>query len=169
MDIASLFNAFSAWSQSIAVTWGYLGIFLISLIGSATILFPVPAFFVVFASGAVLNPWLVGIAAGAGSALGELTGYGIGFAGEKAISKKHEKWLKRANEWAGKYKMFTVIVIFAATPLPDDIVGILCGVIKYDVKRFFLASLTGKLIMNVSIALGGYYGLQWVIAVFGGI
>lgn len=168
MDIASLFSAFSSWSQSVAAAWGYLGIFLISLVGSATVFFPVPAFFVVFASGAILNPWLVGISAGLGSALGELTGYGVGFVGKKAIEKKHEKWLKRANEWAGKYKMFTVIVIFAATPLPDDVLGILCGVIKYDVKRFFLASLTGKLIMNISLALGGYYGLQWVITVFGG-
>lgn len=168
MDMASLVSAFLAWSASVASTWGYLGIFLISVIGSATIFFPAPVFLVVFASGAVLNPLLVGISAGLGSALGELTGYGVGFAGEKAIGKKHERWLKRANAWAGKYKMFTVIVIFAATPLPDDVVGILCGAIKYDVKKFFIASLTGKLIMNVSLALGGYYGYQWVIAAFGG-
>jgi membrane protein YqaA with SNARE-associated domain len=168
MDIASLLAAFLSWSQSVAGTWGYVGIFLINLIGSATILFPVPAFLVVFAFGAILNPWLVGISAAFGCALGELTGYGIGFAGEKAIGRKHERWLKRANEWAGKYKMFTVIVIFAATPLPDDVLGVLCGVIKYDVKKFFLASLTGKLILNISLALGGYYGLQWVLAFFGG-
>jgi len=168
MDIVSLLAAFLAWSSSVASEWGYLGIFLISLIGSATIIFPIPSFFVVFAFGAILNPWLVGISAGLGASLGELTGYGVGLAGKKAIEKKHEKWLKKANEWMEKYKAFVVIFIFAATPLPDDVVGILCGAIKYDIKKFFVASLAGKLVMNIALALGGYYGLQWVLTVFGG-
>ena len=168
MDLASLLASFSLWSQAFAATWGYAGIFLISLIGSATVIFPAPAFLVVFTFGAILNPWLVGVSAAFGCALGELTGYGIGLAGKKAVEKKHAKWLKKANEWMEKYKAFTVIVIFAATPLPDDVLGIFCGAIKYDVKKFFVASLIGKLIMNISLALGGYYGMQWVLAVFGG-
>lgn len=168
MDIASLLAAFSSWSQSVAGTWGYLGIFVINLVGSASVIFPVPAFLIVFTFGAILNPWLVGISAALGCAIGELTGYGVGLVGKKAIEKKHERWLKKANAWMEKYKAFTVIVIFAATPLPDDVVGIFCGAIKYDIKKFFLASLTGKLILNISLALGGYYGLQWVLAVFGG-
>ncbi|MCX8195412.1 MAG: hypothetical protein N3G22_04905, partial [Candidatus Micrarchaeota archaeon] len=35
---------------------GYIGVFLISLISSATVLFPLPGFAVVFAMGAFLNP-----------------------------------------------------------------------------------------------------------------
>jgi len=168
MDLASLFAAFSAWSQSIAAAWGYAGIFIVNLVGSATVLLPVPSFLLVFAMGAVLNPWLVGIAAAFGCALGELTGYGIGLVGKKAIEKKHERWLKKANAWMEKYKAFVVIVIFAATPLPDDVVGVFCGAIKYDIRKFFIASLIGKLILNLSLALGGYYGMQWVLSVFGG-
>ncbi len=168
MDPASLLAAFLAWSQSIAAAWGYPGIFLISLIGAATIIFPVPSFIVVFTFGAALNPWLVGVSAALGATLGEFTGYGLGRAGKKAIEKKHEKWLKKANEWMEKYRAFTVIVIFAALPLPDDVVGIFCGAIKYDVRKYVAATFAGKLIMNVSLALGGYYGLQWVLSVFGG-
>jgi membrane protein YqaA with SNARE-associated domain len=168
MDLASFLSAFSSWSQSFAAAWGYPGIFLINLIGAATIIFPVPAFIVVFTFGAILNPWLVGVSAALGAALGELTGYGVGLAGKKALDRKYDYWLKKANKWMEKYKAFTVIVIFAATPLPDDVVGVFCGAIKYDVKKFFLASLIGKLIMNISLALGGYYGLQWILAVFAG-
>lgn len=168
MDIASLLSGFLSWSHEVAGTWGYLGIFLVNLIGSATIIFPIPAFLVVFLFGAVLNPWLVGISAALGAVLGELTGYAVGLGGKKVIEKKYEHLLKKANEWMEKYKAFFIITLFAATPLPDDVIGIICGAIKYDLKKFFLASLTGKLIMNISLAFGGYFGMQWVLAVFGG-
>lgn len=168
MDYSSLLSGFISWSQEIAGSWGYLGIFLVSFIGCATVILPVPAFIVVFVFGAIMNPWLVGISAGFGCALGELTGYAIGLGGKKVIEKKHGPWLKRANRWMERYKAFVVITIFAATPLPDDILGVFCGAIKYDIRKFFLASLTGKLIMNVSLALGGYFGMQWVLSVFGG-
>jgi membrane protein YqaA with SNARE-associated domain len=168
MDIASFLAWFSAWAQTIAENWGYAGIFLVNFIGSATVIFPVPSFLIVFAFGAILNPWLVGIAAAFGCVLGEMTGYGVGLAGKKAIEKKYAYWLKKANQWMEKYKAFVVIALFAATPLPDDVVGIFCGAIKYDIRKFFLASLAGKLVLNLSLALGGYYGMQWVLAVFGG-
>lgn len=168
MDMASIFTAFMEWSQAVASTWGYPGIFMINLVAAATILFPVPAFIVVFTFGAVLNPWLVGLAAALGATLGEFTGYGLGRAGEKVIEKKHEKWLKKANVWMEKYKAFTVIVFFAATPLPDDVVGVFCGAIKYDIRKFVIATFIGKMIMNLALALGGYYGMQWVLSIFGG-
>ena len=168
MDLVAFFSWFSAWSQSLAESFGYFGIFFVSFIGSATIIFPIPSFIVVFTFGALLNPWLVGVAAALGAAVGELTGYGIGLAGEKAMQKKHEYWLKKANKWMEKYDAFLVIAFFAATPLPDDVLGIFCGAIKYDVRKFFAASLSGKLVMNISLALGGYYGMQWVLSVFGG-
>ncbi len=168
MDIASLLSGFLSWSQEVAGTWGYLGIFIVNLIGSATIIFPIPAFFIVFVFGAILNPWLVGISAALGAVLGELTGYAIGFGGKRVIEKKHERILKKANEWMEKHRAFFIITLFAATPLPDDVIGIICGAIKYDLRKFFLASLAGKLIMNLSIAFGGYFGMQWVLTVFGG-
>ncbi len=168
MDAASLLQGFMEWSQDIAGTWGYIGIFLVNFIGAATVIFPVPAFLVVFLFGAILNPWLVGISAALGAALGELTGYAVGLGGKKVIEKKHGKWLKKANEWMVKYRAFLIIVLFAATPLPDDVLGIFCGAIKYDLKKFLLASFTGKLIMNLSLAFGGYFGMQWVLSVFGG-
>jgi membrane protein YqaA with SNARE-associated domain len=169
MDLASLLAGFLSWSQEVAVTWGYLGIFLVNLIGSATIIFPIPAFLVVFIFGAILNPWLVGISAAFGAALGEVVGYAVGLGGKKVIEKKYEKWLKKANKWMEKHRAFFIVTLFAATPLPDDILGIFCGAIKYDLKKFFLASLTGKLIMNLSLALGGYFGMQWVLTIFGGV
>lgn len=160
-------SQFVIWAVGLSEVLGYPGIFLINLIGSASVIFPLPSFIVTFTFGAVLNPWLVGIFAGLGSALGELIGYVLGRGGKKLIEKKYEKTLKRSKAWMEKHGAFSIIVLFALTPLPDDIIGILCGVINYDVKKFFLASLIGKIIMNLFIAWGGFFGVSWVLSVFG--
>jgi membrane protein YqaA with SNARE-associated domain len=168
MDMISLIAQFSAWSGALVRDWGYLGIFVISLVSSASIILPVPYFAFVFAAGAVLNPLLVGIAGGLGSAIGELSGYLIGFGGKHAIKNKHEKLLKKAESWAEKHGFFAVVVFFAATPLPDDIIGILGGALGYNVKKFFVASLIGKLALNLALAFGGFYGYAWLLSSLGG-
>ena len=147
-------------------TYGYFGIFLVSLIESSTIVFPLGFAVVIFASGAVLNPFLVGLSAGLGAAIGEFTGYAIGLGGRKVIEKKWKNHIKKAEKLFQKYGGFLVIVLFAATPLPDDVVGILGGTLRYPLKKFFIASLIGKIILNLALAYGGFYGLNWVLSIF---
>ena len=65
--------------------YGYPGIFLLALLTNATVLLPAPGVAVVFAMGAIFSPFWVGIAAGAGGALGELSGYLAGFSGQGVI------------------------------------------------------------------------------------
>ncbi|MEM2954870.1 MAG: VTT domain-containing protein [Candidatus Nanoarchaeia archaeon] len=168
MDIISIISWFSSWSASLVETFGYFGVFVVAFIGAATIFLPLPAFLIIFAFGAILNPWIVGFIAALGSTIGELSGYGLGLLTKKAVEKKHEKWLKKAKEWMEKYKAFFVIIFFAATPLPDDVLGILFGTVKYDLKKFLIATFIGKLILNLALALGGYYGIRWVLTFFGG-
>jgi membrane protein YqaA with SNARE-associated domain len=158
---------FSAWAMSIVQAYGYMGVFLINLLGSATIFFPVPAFALTFALGVVLNPWLLGISAGLGSAIGELTGYLLGYGGQEALRKKHKKWLDKAHRFAEKRGMFAAVLLIAASPIPTDIVGILAGVSKYDPKKFFIAMLIGKVIKYTLIAWAGFYGLLWIAQAFG--
>jgi membrane protein DedA with SNARE-associated domain len=168
MNLTAIITGFAAWGSSAVADWGYLGIFAVSLLSSATIILPAPYFAFVFAAGAVLNPVFVGIAGGLGSAIGEFTGYAIGLGGRQAIRRKHEKWLGRAEGWAERHGLFAVILIFAATPLPDDIVGILAGALGYGAKKFFVASLIGKLILNLALAFGGFYGMAFVLDALGG-
>ena len=93
MDLTVWTAQFILWSQGIAETWGYIGIFLISLVGSASIVFPIPAFAVIFVFGGILNPFLVGLIAGIGCAIGELTGYLLGLGGHKVIKKRNKEWM----------------------------------------------------------------------------
>ena len=81
--------------------WGYAGVFVISLISSATIFVPMPGFAIVFAMGAFLNPVLVGIAAGIGSGIGETSGYLAGYAGHDAVMRT--KIFRQHKEGIEKY------------------------------------------------------------------
>lgn len=151
---------------SLLSSYGYLGIFLISLIGSSSIILPLPSAFFVFFSAAYLDPFLLGLLAGLGSAIGELTGYGLGRGGRKLIKGKWKKKLAETEKLFQKYGGFLIIAVFAATPLPDDIVGILGGSMKYPAKKFFVATLIGKLVLHWILAYGGFFGITWVLDVF---
>ena len=65
--------------------YGYPGIFLFSILANATVLVPIPGVIFTSAMGAVFNPFWVAIAAGAGAALGELSGYLAGFSGQAVV------------------------------------------------------------------------------------
>jgi membrane protein YqaA with SNARE-associated domain len=147
-------------------TYGYFGIFLVNLIAASTIIFPLPSSVFVFAAGAFMNPFLVGLFAALGCTVGEFSGYALGLGGRKVIKKKWEKWITKTEKWFQKYGAFWIIVLFAATPLPDDVVGVLSGVLNYPLKRFFIASFIGKLILNLALAYGGLYGIKWILGVF---
>ena len=138
--------------------WGYLGVFIISLVSSATVFVPMPGFAIVFAMGAFLSPVLVGIAAGIGSGIGELTGYLAGFAGHDAVQRT--RIFRKHMEGIVKYGPFAVFAL-AFVPNPVfDIAGVTAGAIKMPLWQFLAATILGKSARYILLAmLGGYaYG-----------
>ena len=67
--------------------YGYLGVFVISFLASATVIAFIPSVPTVFALGGILNPFFVGLAAGIGEAIGEFTGYLAGRTGHAFFIK----------------------------------------------------------------------------------
>jgi membrane protein YqaA with SNARE-associated domain len=160
---------FVAWSLEFVQVWGYLGLFIVEAISAGTIIFPAPAFAINFILGGTpgFNPWLVGIVAGLGSALGETTGYALGRGGRELIEDKYGSWLIRARKWMKRHGDFMIIVLFAATPLPHDVVGMLSGAVEYPFRKFMLATLAGKIISGLALAWAGYYSMGWFLGMFG--
>jgi len=145
-------------------SFGYAGVFLVSLITSATIIFPLPGAAVIFAAGAALNPLLVGIAAGLGASFGELTGYGLGWGSRETVTKKYGKQLEHIRKLFRRWGGDLVVFVFAVLPLPIDIIGIFCGNIGWGKKRFFAAMLPGKIIKFLAVSYAGYYGVTWIMS-----
>ena len=156
---------------SLVQTLGYAGVFMASLLGNASIIFPLPSAIFIFIGGKFLNPLLVGIVAAVGGSIGEMTAYGLGmggnyFAKKQKKNKKYSEWFKRGNRWFKHHNGFLIVFVFSVIPLPHDVIGILCGAIRYDAKKFFLATLIGRVIMYTAIAYAGFYGLGAVTNYF---
>lgn len=141
---------------------GYIGIFLVSLLSSATVLLPLPGFVLVFGMGATLNPLLVGLVAGIGSGLGELTGYLAGYAGHDALLKTK---LYKAHR-KGITSLGPIAIFFlAAIPNPAfDIAGIASGAIKMPWWQFLAATILGKSVRYILLAYAGSYAFgHWLV------
>ncbi len=132
---------------------GYFGIFLISLIGSATIILPVPSFLSALVGGAFLNPLLVALFSSVGATLGELTGYMAGLGGDEFV--KHNKRIKMVENWMIKYGAWTIFVL-AMIPNPlFDIAGIIAGASRMPVYKYLLVVWAGKMIKYLGISYLG--------------
>ena len=146
--------------------WGYVSSFLISLIGSATVILPAPGLALIIALGAHLNPVLLGVVAGCGSGLGELTGYFAGKAGRDLVSQQG-----RSNATLHKITTrYTTPVLFglAILPLPVfDFAGILAGALRMPVLRFLTIVISGKIIKHVGAAYLGAEFFEMVLSRFG--
>lgn len=169
MVMAGLVSAFISWGHSIIEAFGYPGLFIVSIIGNASIILPLPTILFVIAFAEVHKDfWLVGIVSGAGAAIGELTGYYAGMGGRLLIEKNHKHLFDRTKKWVQKFGMFLVIIFFAATPLPADVIGIIAGIIRYDVKKFLLANFIGKAIKFTVLAYASVNAIGFILKIFVG-
>ena len=156
------------WMNNFAIQYGYFGVFLISLFGAMSVIIPIPYTVVIFTLGSIpsFDPLWIAIAAGTGSAIGEFSGYLIGMGGRKVIS---EKYKKKMNFLVRLFKKFgpIAVFIFALTPLPDDLLFIPLGVMRYGLIQAFIPALLGKFLSNLIIAYSGRLSLEIIKNIFG--
>lgn len=145
-------------------TLGYPGIFLIALLANATILLPAPGIAVIYAMGAIFNPLGVGLAAGAGGTIGELSGYLAGFSGQAVVERTDV--YNRVRPWVEKYGGWAILVL-SAIPNPFfDIAGIAAGIAKMPLRTFLVFTFVGQLIKMTLFAVAGYYSIAWLTGLF---
>ncbi len=123
---------------------GLLGLFIVSVIGNATLIIPAPVFIMACAAGTVYGPLQVGLAAGAGAAIGEITGYLAGYGGEAVIPEG--KLYQRLQVFMNRHGMLAIFLL-AAIPNPIfDVGGIIAGALKMPLWKFLVAAVIGKAI-----------------------
>ena len=143
--------------------WGYAGAFVAMLVNNATIILPAVGQLIVAGLSASLNPVLLGIVGGVGGTIGELTGYVLGVTGRRVVSAENvDRRLRRIPR-----RLFgPTLFLFAATPLPFDVVGILAGTVRFPVWRFLSWVGAGKILNTIAIALAARYTIAWLQRVF---
>ena len=150
---------------------GYLGLTIVSFFGSLIPFVPIPSFILVatMAAGEQFDIHvLVLIAAITSTAAKQIIFY-ASYGGRKIISEKTKKRMLPFQKLVKRYGGSAAFVA-AATPIPDDLVYIPLGLAKYNPKRFFVATLSGKFVLYYVIALISHYtGLSLLEPVLQGI
>ena len=146
---------------------GYVGVLVLSFVGSASIFVPVPGIAAVCAGPSIvgLSPVIVALMASIGEAFGELSGYLIGYSGRGFADKNRfypriERWMQQRGGLA----------LFLASSVPNpffDLIGIAGGTLKYPIWRFLLAVWAGKMVKSLLIAYTCFIGFEWATEFFG--
>jgi len=151
--------------------YGYFGAFLISLIGNASILLPGIVLPILTGVGLVFYPAsglfglvMVGLAGGVGAAIGELSGYMVGYSGRGIVEDKKRYW--RLVGWVKKWGALAIF-IFALVPLFFDLVGLAAGVLRFPVWKFVLVCWLGRTILYVAFIVLAALGWHIVLPYFG--
>jgi membrane protein DedA with SNARE-associated domain len=155
--------------------WGYLGAFLISVLGGATIIIPVPMLAVVAAlASAMPTPWevaLLGFSAAAGEMIGAMIIYYTGNGAGRAISQNKQGRIQKAYEKMlgfierkGAWALFAVTFIINPFFYPA---AFACGALKFEIKKFLVIVVIGKLIKSMTIVYVSYFGLKNLLHAIG--
>ncbi|HIQ00529.1 MAG TPA: DedA family protein [Anaerolineales bacterium] len=141
--------------------YGYTAVFLVGLISNATVILPIPGLAVSSLMGGVFNPWLVGLVGGIGQALGELSGYMVGYSGQTLVDRGPA--YDRVSTWMRRHGVLTIFVL-ALVPNPIfDLGGIAAGAVRFPLWKFLVSCAAGKVVKNIGFALAGYYGLETLL------
>jgi membrane protein DedA with SNARE-associated domain len=86
----------------------------------------------------------------------------VSYEGRRIIGKKSRKRMRPFERLVKRYGAGAAFFA-AATPMPDDLIYVPLGLAKYNPKRFFIATLSGKLVLSYAIVfISHYMGLSIV-------
>lgn len=146
-------------------TYGYIGLFAVSLISAASIVLPMPGAAAITGAGALLDPVLgipvpilVGLVAGLAEAIGELTGYAAGYGGSSLF--RDRPFYPRVQRWMEERGVLTMFLL-SCVPNPFvDVAGVAAGAVHMPLSRYLLGVFPGKVLKNVYLSAGGLAGAE---------
>ena len=141
-------------------SYGYVGVFIISLFAGSIMVLPIPYVAVVFTLGGVLNPALVGVASGLGASVGAMTIYLAGYGGHGLFRNYNDAIYSRMVGWVqrrGSIAVFIMSAVFNPLFIP---MAITLGMLRFRLWKFFVLCWAGNTVKSLAIAYAGYLGLR---------
>jgi len=138
--------------------FGYLGILLISFLGSIIVFVPVPYFpiLVTAAFNRNFDPHLISLFSALGAVIAKLIIFYASYYGRNVLSPKIKGRMIPLQRLLGKYGSMGAFIA-AVSPIPDDIVYIPLGLARYSPWKFAISTFAGKFLLNEMIVLGSAY------------
>ncbi|MEM4894273.1 MAG: VTT domain-containing protein [Desulfurococcaceae archaeon] len=152
------------WGEQI-LKYGYLGVFLFSMISNSIPYAVVPYLLLLIIIAKNITSYtgrvLLILLSTLGAVLGKLIVYFMGY----GLSPIITSWKYRSilDILRRSRSIFIAVTLFASLPLPDDVLFIPLGAIRYDVKRYILALFIGKFIityLTVNLGIQAYWLLE---------
>ena len=143
---------------------GYLILALVNFFGSLIPFVPLPGF-LLLATMSVGNEYdlhVLALLSAITATVAKQIIFFVSFSGRRIMNEKTRKRLRPFERLVKKYGAAAAFVA-AATPMPDDIIFIPLGLAKYNPKRFFVATLTGKIVLSyIIVFISHYIGLSFI-------
>lgn len=140
----------------------YAGVFLVTLLSSATVLIPAPGLAIVLAAASKWDPMWVALAAATGGTLGEMVSYSVGYFGSIALMRQRGPLYVRAERWTRRYGILVVFMLALIPTALFDVVGIVGGALRLPIWRYLLAVFCGRLPQTLFIVYVGPGALQFI-------
>ena len=156
MDFAAIFP--------FAPEVGYIGLTLVSFFGSLIPFVPLPSFLLLatMSVGDAFDLHLLAIISAVTATAAKVIVFTVSYEGRRIIGKESRKRMRPFERLVKRYGAGAAFFA-AATPMPDDLIYVPLGLAKYNPKRFFIATLTGKLVLSYAIVfISHYMGLSLV-------
>ena len=143
---------------------GYVSLALVNFIGSLIPFVPLPGFLLLatMSVGDQFNLHVLAILSAVTATVAKQIIFYASYGGRKIVSEKTKKRMRPFQRLVKRYGAGAAFFA-AATPIPDDLVYVPLGLAKYNPKRFFIATLTGKFVLSYTIVFVSHYlGLSLV-------
>ena len=143
---------------------GYLSLALVNFFGSLVPFVPLPGFLLLatMSVGTQFDLHVLAILSAVTATAAKQIIFAVSYGGRKIIKEKTKKRMRPFQRLVKRYGAAAAFFA-AATPIPDDLVYVPLGLAKYNPKRFFIATLTGKLVLSYVIVFASHYlGLSLV-------
>lgn len=156
MDLTALFP----FSSEV----GYIGLTLVSFFGSLIPFVPLPSFLLLatMSVGDQFDLHMLAIISAVAATAAKVIVFSVSYGGRKIIGKKSRARMRPFEKLVKRYGAGAAFFA-AATPIPDDLIYVPLGLARYNPKRFFIATLTGKLILSyVIVFVSHHMGLSLI-------
>ena len=141
---------------------GYLSLGLVNFIGSLVPFVPLPGFLLLatMAVGSQYDLHVLALLSAVTATAAKQIIFYASYGGRRIINKKTQDRMLPFQRLVKRYGAGAAFFA-AATPIPDDLVYVPLGLAKYNPLRFFIATLTGKIVLSyVIVFVSHYFGLS---------
>jgi len=141
---------------------GYLGLTLVSFFGSLIPFVPLPSFLLLatMSVGDQFDLHVIALISALTATAAKVIVFTVSYEGRRIIGEKSRKRMRPFERLVKRYGAGAAFFA-AATPMPDDLIYIPLGLARYNPKRFFIATLSGKIVLSyIIVFISHYMGLS---------